>query len=70
MPSSHQVIACIAYTSYIVIAMAAPQSDLPNTTYSGYLFINKSDGSELFYAYYEAQGQMESEAPLLLWLQV
>ena len=52
--------------------MATPQSDLPNTTYSGYVSTNKSDGSKLFYAYYEAQEALDQHAtaPLLLWLQV
>ena len=65
---SKHILLCTA--SCIVFARAAAQSGLP--TYSGYLSTNKSDGSELFYAYYEAQeakGQA-STAPTLLWLQV
>lgn len=43
----------------------------PLPTYSGYLSTNKSDGSELFYAYYEAREALDqaSTAPTLLWLQ-
>ena len=51
---------------------AAAQTDLPSVTHSGYLSTNKSDNSELFYAYYEAQTDAApgTSAPVLLWLQV
>lgn len=56
--------------SCVVFAGEAAKSGLPS--YSGYLSTNKSDGSELFYAYYEAQEALDraSTAPMLLWLQV
>ena len=44
---------------------------LPDVTHSGYLVVNKDDGSRIFYSYYEAQAQQnEAGAPILLWLQV
>lgn len=51
---------------------AAAQTDLPSVTHSGYLSTNKSDNSELFYAYYEAEKDAApgTSAPVLLWLQV
>lgn len=64
----------------LLVAMAAStmvlhviaQSELPNATYSGYLPTNKQDGSELFYAYYEAQQHtdLKTPVPVVLWLQV
>ena len=58
----------------IVLVRSAVQSVLPKTTFSGYLSTNKSDGSELFFAYYEAQDAADRDAtgraPVLLWLQV
>lgn len=64
----------------LLVAMAAStmvlhviaQSELPNATYSGYLPTNKQDGSELFYAYYEAQQDtdLKTPVPVILWLQV
>ena len=55
-----------------LLVKAAAQTELPNVTYAGYLPTNKNDGSELFYAYYEAQenDNRAAPAPLLLWLQV
>ena len=55
-----------------LLVKAAAQTELPNVTYAGYLATNKSDGSELFYAYYEAQQTDDRAAPVpvLLWLQV
>jgi hypothetical protein len=55
-----------------LLVTAAAQTELPNVTYAGYVPTNKNDGSELFYAYYEAQ-QTDNRAapvPVLLWLQV
>ena len=68
MFSSKHVVLCTAFC--IVFAGAAAQSVLPS--YSGYLSTNKLDGSELFYAYYEAQQAKDqaSTAPTHLWLQV
>ena len=65
---SKHILLCTA--SCIVFFGAAAQSSLP--TYSGYLSTNRSDGSELFYAYYEAQEAKDQAviAPTLLWLQV
>ncbi|DBB10125.1 TPA: hypothetical protein ACH3X3_001709 [Trebouxia sp. C0006] len=54
-----------------LLVTAAAQTELPNVTYAGYVPTNKNDGSELFYAYYEAQ-QTDNRAapvPVLLWLQ-
>lgn len=64
------VLCAACAVSCVVCAGDAAQSGLP--MYSGYLSTNKSDGSELFYAYYEAQEAMDqaSTAPTLLWLQV
>lgn len=41
----------------------------PNVTHSGYLDVDKDDGSRIFYSYYEAQNWHEN-APIILWLQV
>lgn len=72
MPSRRRLVVSIAYTCCVLITTAAPQPDLPNTTYSGYVSTNGSDGSKLFYAYYEAHEARDQDpsAPLLLWLQV
>ena len=43
---------------------------LPDVSSSGYVKLNKSDGSEMFYAYYEAQESASDATPILLWLQV
>ena len=44
--------------------------DLPNVTHSGYLDVNKDDGSQIFYSYYERQEHHnDASAPVLLWLQ-
>ncbi|KAL3157467.1 hypothetical protein ABBQ32_011934 [Trebouxia sp. C0010 RCD-2024] len=71
MPSRRRLVVSIAYTCCVLITTAAPQPDLPNTTYSGYVSTNGSDGSKLFYAYYEAHEARDQDpsAPLLLWLQ-
>lgn len=45
-------------------------SDLPNVTSSGHLTLQKSDGSEMFYAYYESKTPATQATPVLLWLQV
>lgn len=54
----------------LISTQALAGSDLPDVTSSGYLTLNKSDGSEMFYAYYEAEGSIAHSAPILLWLQV
>lgn len=61
---------CATAASTFVVKAAA-QTELPNVTYAGYLPTNKNDGSELFYAYYEAQqnDNRAAPAPVLLWLQ-
>ena len=64
-------LAALALCSLLVGGVS--QSDLPGTTFSGYVSTNKSDGSELFYAYYEAQEAPDNDTspvPVLLWLQV
>ena len=43
---------------------------LPNVTHSGYVDVNKADGSQIFYTYYEAQEEVTKSTPVLLWLQV
>ena len=45
-------------------------ADLPEVTSSDYLQLNKSDGSQMFYAYYESQEEASNRTPILLWLQV
>ena len=45
-------------------------ADLPSVTYSGYVQLNKSDGSQMYYAYYESQEETSKQTPILLWLQV
>ncbi len=61
---------CLTLASALLV-MTTAQTVLPSVTHSGYLSTNKSDDSELFYAYYEAQdADQEAPAPVLLWLQV
>ena len=43
---------------------------LPNVTHSGYVDVDKADGSQIFYTYYEAQEEVTNSTPVLLWLQV
>lgn len=43
--------------------------DLPSTTHSGYLSIDRG-GAALFYVYYAARDVPPENAPVLLWLQV
>jgi Serine carboxypeptidase len=43
--------------------------DLPSTTHSGYLSIDRG-GAALFYVYYAAREVPPENAPVLLWLQV
>ena len=55
-----------------LVLTAIAQTELPNATYSGYLPTHKQDGSELFYAHYEAQQDtdLKTPVPVILWLQV
>lgn len=50
-------------------AIALSSETVPNKTHSGYLDVNKQDGSKIFYTYYEAQ-EVKKGCPILLWLQV
>ena len=74
MLPTNLVLLCTAFVACTVPVRAAAQSVLPETTYSGYLSTNKSDGSELYFAYYEANDAANKDAaasaPVLLWLQV
>ena len=45
-------------------------TSVPNVTDSGDLPVNKADGSQIFYSYYEAQGDVSDSTPIILWLQV
>lgn len=55
---------------FLDAVLGLASSDLPNTTSSGYLDLRKSDGSQMFYAYYEAEESRTNNTPILLWLQV
>ena len=71
-PRSTSQHALIIFSCATIICNFVNSSDsklLPNVTYSGYLDVNKHDGSRIFYSYYEAQ-EPHKHAPILLWLQV
>jgi hypothetical protein len=59
----------IAYFLFSVVG-ACGVGTLPNVTHSGYLEVDKEDGSQIFYTYYEAQEKVDKDTPVLLWLQV
>lgn len=58
----------IAYFLFSVVG-ACGVGTLPNVTHSGYLEVDKEDGSQIFYTYYEAQEKVDKDTPVLLWLQ-
>lgn len=57
------------YFAMNIESLSTGDEDLPSITHSGYLDVNKHDGSQIFYTYYEPQ-EPHSTAPILLWLQV
>jgi len=61
-----QLLACLV----IHVVGVSGVGSLPNVTHSGYLEVDKEDGSHIFYTYYEAQGKVDKNTPILLWLQV
>ena len=71
MSISRSCLLCAALIGHLVLHAAA-QSDAPNSTYAGYVSTNRSDGSQLYYAYYEAQAAVDQQSPppVVLWLQV
>lgn len=52
------------------ISSAGEIGGLPIVTHSGYLHVDKEDGSQIFYTYYEAEEEVGKGTPVLLWLQV
>ena len=64
------ICAIVAQWSHLVLANSDQHNHLPDVSSSGYVKLNKSDGSEMFYAYYEAQESASDATPILLWLQV
>ena len=62
----------LVFSTLVTLSFAAVSagSDLPNVTFSGHLELQKSDGSDMFYAYYESQMLVTHATPILLWLQV
>lgn len=61
----------VSATLHLASAATYPKEALP--TKSGYLAVNSTTGSAIFYTYYEAQTQPKntpiSETPILIWLQ-
>ena len=60
----------IAIFAVITILGVNEIKALPNVTHSGYVDVDKTDGSQMFYTYYEAQERVTKNTPILLWLQV
>ena len=71
MSTSVSRLFCAALIGHWLLQSAA-QGNAPNVTYAGYVSTNRSDDSELYYAYYEAQADVDQQTPppVLLWLQV
>ena len=71
MSTSVSRLLCAALIGHWLLHSAA-QTDAPNVTYAGYVSTNRSDDSQLYYAYYEAQADVNLQAPppVVLWLQV
>lgn len=60
----------VSVLGHIVVQGQIQSSNLPYVTHTGYLNVNKDDGSRIFYSYYESQQTLTvSTAPILLWLQ-
>ena len=66
------VLACNWITVFAFFTSLGSKSikALPNVTHSGYVDVDKADGSQIFYTYYEAQEEVTKSTPVLLWLQV
>lgn len=60
----------LSVLGHVVVQGQIQSSNLPDVTHTGYLNVNKDDGSRIFYSYYESQQTLTvSTAPILLWLQ-
>ncbi|KAL0388871.1 UNVERIFIED_CONTAM: Serine carboxypeptidase-like 50 [Sesamum radiatum] len=61
------LLSILAVLRHSAAATSYPKEALP--TKSGYLTVNSTTGSAIFYSFYEAQNSTLSQTPILIWLQ-